>query len=167
MLTGILTALVVVVFDQLSKALVYGYLSEVGHVVAVTGFFNLVSAWNRGVSFSMFNDLGQWGVFILSGFALIVVSFLCYWLKKEKNRQMQIALGFVIGGAVGNVIDRVRLGAVFDFLDFYVHSYHWPAFNVADSFICIGAFLIIVNGLCHCSLNKEKKVVKVQKKEAK
>ena len=59
---------------------------------------------------------------------------------------MQVALGFIIGGALGNVIDRIRLGAVFDFLDFYVGDYHWPAFNAADSFICIGAALVIING---------------------
>jgi signal peptidase II len=61
---------------------------------------------------------------------------------------MQVALGMVIGGAIGNVIDRVRLGAVFDFLDVHAFGHHWPAFNVADSFICIGAFLIIIDGLC-------------------
>lgn len=164
---GIIAALTVVALDQLSKALVYGYLTEHGSVIAMTGFFNLVTAWNKGVSFSMFNNLGNYGVYILSAFALVVVCFLCYWLKKEESRFMQLALGFVIGGAIGNVIDRVRLGAVFDFLDFYVSGYHWPAFNVADSFICIGAFLIVTGGFCNCSAAKSKtSSVKSHKKEA-
>jgi len=164
-LIGIVAALLVVIFDQLSKALIYGYLSENGSVVAVTGFFNLVTAWNKGVSFSMFNNLGNYGVYILSAFALVVVFFLCYWLKKEESRFMQLALGFVIGGAIGNVIDRVRLGAVFDFLDVHFSGYHWPAFNVADSFICIGACLIVFGGLFNCPTKTS--LVKSQKKEVK
>ena len=151
MLAGIIAALMVALFDQISKALVFSFLAENGSVVAVTNFFNLVTAWNKGVSFSMFDNLGGYGVYVLSLFSLTVVGFLLYWLKKEQNFLMQLALGFVIGGAVGNVIDRVRIGAVFDFLDVHAAGYHWPAFNVADSFICIGAFLIILNGICGCS----------------
>ena len=144
---GIIAALIVVVADQISKALVFGYLSETRPLVEVTSFFNLVTAWNTGVSFSMFDNLGQYGVYLLSGFALIVIAFLVYWLCREEDKYMQLALGFVIGGALGNVIDRIRLGAVFDFLDLHVAARHWPAFNVADSFICIGAALIIINGM--------------------
>lgn len=153
MLAGIITALAVALFDQISKALVFSYLVEHGSLVTVTSFFNLVTAWNKGVSFSMFDNLGGYGVYVLSVFSLTVVGFLLYWLKHEQNLFMQLALGFVIGGAVGNVIDRVRIGAVFDFLDVHAYGYHWPAFNVADSFICIGAFLIVLNGICGCSKN--------------
>ena len=70
-----------------------------------------------------------------------------YWLSREKTLLMQVSLGMVIGGAIGNVIDRVRIGAVFDFLNVHFGGYHWPAFNLADSFICIGAVLIICDGL--------------------
>ncbi len=148
MLVGLLVALGVTIFDQLSKCLIFGYLSETAPVVEVFPFFNLVTAWNTGVSFSMFNDLGGMGVYVLSSFSLLVAGMLIYWLKNEHKRYMQVALGMVIGGAIGNVIDRIRLGAVFDFLDVHAFGHHWPAFNVADSFICIGAFLIIIDGLC-------------------
>ena len=136
-----------VVADQLSKFLVFDYLSHTANVVAFCPWFNLVTAWNTGVSFSMLHNMGDNGVYVLSVFALTVVGFLIYWLTKEKVKLMQLALGFVIGGAVGNVIDRLRLGAVFDFLDVHIGAHHWPAFNVADSFICIGATLIICHGL--------------------
>lgn len=161
---GIIAAILVVVFDQISKAVTFGYLSETKPVMEVTGFFNLVMAWNTGVSFSMFNNLGGYGVYILSGFSLIVVAVLCYWLMREESRLMQLALGFVIGGAIGNVIDRIRMGAVFDFLDVHVNDYHWPAFNVADSFICIGAGLIIFGSVC-TSHSRFKKSSKLKEKE--
>ncbi len=147
MFIGLAVALVATALDQVSKMLVFGYLMKTAPVVKITSFFNLVSAWNTGVSFSMFNDLGDMGVYILSAFSLLVVSFLIWWLSKEKDFIAQIALGLVIGGAIGNVIDRLRTGAVFDFLDFHFSGYHWPAFNLADSFICIGAILIIFNGI--------------------
>lgn len=146
MIIGLTVAAVVAGLDQLSKMLVYGYLAETAPLVPVTPFFNLVSAWNTGVSFSMFNNLGGMGVYILSAFSLMVAGFLIWWLSREQGRLMQVALGMVIGGALGNVIDRLRMGAVFDFLDFYCSGYHWPAFNLADSFICIGALLIVGNG---------------------
>ena len=75
---------------------------------------------------------------------------------------MRVSLGFVIGGAIGNVIDRVRLGAVYDFLDVHVGAHHWPAFNVADSFICIGAVLIVLDGIIfdRCGLNKKTEEIK-------
>ena len=147
MLLGLFAAVLVIIADQVSKALIYGYLSENAPVVTLTGFFNLVTAWNRGVSFSMLDNLGGYGVYILSGFSLLVVAVLIYWLAREENKLIQLSLGFVIGGAIGNVIDRVRLGVVFDFLDIHIGAHHWPAFNVADSFICIGAVLILFNGL--------------------
>lgn len=106
MLAGLITALAAVVSDQASKALVFGFLAETQPVVAVTPFFNLVSAWNTGVSFSMFDNLCGAGVYILSAFSLVVVGFLLYWLSREKTLLMQVSLGMVIGGAIGNVIDR-------------------------------------------------------------
>jgi signal peptidase II len=139
---GLITIALVAFLDQLSKWLVASSLTA--HVVKVTSFFNLVSAWNTGVSFSMLNDLGEWGIYLLSGFSLIVAGSLFCWLMKEEDKVMQVALGLVIGGAFGNVIDRLRLGAVFDFLDFHLGTSHWPAFNVADSCICVGAVLLIV-----------------------
>ncbi len=144
MLLGFGVAAVVLIFDQLSKYWVMNEVLADSSFIAYTSYFNLVKAWNTGVSFSMFDNWGWAGVAILSLLALVIVGFLCNWLRHEQNRYMQAALGMIIGGALGNVIDRVRLGAVFDFLDFHVAGHHWPAFNVADSFICIGAIMIVV-----------------------
>ena len=146
MLFGLLIALGVVIIDQVSKYVILHYVLTDYAAMVLTPFFAIVRAWNTGVSFSMFNDFGINGVYILSGVAIVIVLALLKWLKTEQSRMMQIALGFIIGGALGNVIDRIRLGAVFDFLDFSVGEYHWPAFNAADSFICIGAALVIING---------------------
>ena len=147
MFVGLFVALVVLLLDQLTK---YYMLHEVlGEqlVIEITSFFNFVRAWNTGVSFSMFNDYGNLGTIILSVVAGIIIIALLVWLKGEKDKLAQIALGMIIGGAVGNVIDRVRLGAVFDFLDFHIMEKHWPAFNMADSFICVGAIILIVQSI--------------------
>lgn len=147
MISGILVALAVVIADQASKFWVLNDLLQERVMIVYTSFFNVVRAWNTGVSFSMFNNWGNWGAVILSVVALTIVGFLLYWLYGEKIRLIQVSLGFIIGGALGNVIDRIRLGAVFDFLDFHVNGHHWPAFNVADSFICLGAALIVLHGI--------------------
>ena len=147
MLFGMLIALAVIIIDQASKYVVLHYVLTEYAAIVLTPFFAIVRAWNTGVSFSMFNNFGLNGVYVLSTIALLIVLALLKWLSTEKNRIMQLALGFIIGGAIGNVIDRIRLKAVFDFLDFYIGDHHWPAFNMADSFICIGAAIIIIHGL--------------------
>ena len=147
MFLGIGIAAIVVLLDQLSKYWVLNYVLATYSYVKVTSFFNIVNAWNTGVSFSMFSSNGSWGTVVLCVLALMIVAMLIWWLKKEKNIMVQVALGMVIGGAIGNVADRIRLGAVFDFLDFYIPGYHWPAFNLADSAICVGAVLIFANSL--------------------
>lgn len=147
MFIGLVAAGLVLVVDQLSKLWVrYDLLGERGFLV-VNDYFNVVTAWNTGVSFSMFDDLGILGIVGLSVLALAIVLYLLYWMAHEKDKLICAALGCIIGGALGNVIDRVRLGAVFDFLDVHVGAHHWPAFNVADSFICIGAAIIVLHGL--------------------
>ena len=147
MILGLLIALGVIIIDQASKYVIMHYVLADYAAMIVAPFFAIVRAWNTGVSFSMFNNYGIKGVYVLSGVALIIVAMLLKWLKTEKSRLVQVALGFIIGGALGNVIDRIHLGAVFDFLDFYIGDHHWPAFNAADSFICIGAGLIVIHGL--------------------
>lgn len=147
MLLGLSAALLVLIFDQTTKYYVMNHvLSEYG-IISYSSFFNLVRAWNTGVSFSMFNNWGNLGIIVLSAVALTIVGFLLYWLYSEKVKLIQVSLGFIIGGAIGNVIDRIRLGAVFDFLDFHIGEHHWPAFNIADSFICLGAALIVLHGI--------------------
>ena len=155
MFLGLCMAAAVLLADQISKYYILTEVLEDRAMIIYTSWFNLVKAWNTGVSFSMFNDMGGLGVFLLSVLAMGIIAFLIVWLKKEPSRLVQVALGFIIGGAIGNLIDRVRLGAVFDFLDFHIADAHWPAFNVADSFICIGAIIIIVHSL----FNKEKSVI--------
>ena len=157
MFWGLSIAFAAVLLDQLSK---YYMLNEVlgqSAIIVISPVFNLVKAWNTGVSFSMFNNYGSLGAFLLSGVALVIVGFLLYWLKNEANRLAQVALGMIIGGAIGNVIDRVRLGAVFDFLDFHIGESHWPAFNLADSFICIGAAILVLQSVCHYLKKEEGK----------
>ena len=147
MFMGLFVALLVILADQVSKFYVMTYLMNDGHYIGVTSFFNVIQAWNTGVSFSMFNDGGKTGLIILSLIAVVVVIFLLRWMYKDNSKLIRVALGMIVGGAIGNLIDRIRYGAVYDFLDFHVSGHHWPAFNVADSFICIGAFLIIVYGM--------------------
>ncbi|MDO8605039.1 MAG: signal peptidase II [Phaeospirillum sp.] len=115
--------------------------------VAVTPFFDLVMTWNRGVSFGIGNNDGPWNALLLSGLALIIVAAMLAWLRTATTPLIQVALGGIIGGALGNVIDRLRFGAVADFLDVHVLGYHWPAFNVADSAITVGAVFLVFDSL--------------------
>ena len=144
---GLVVAGLIIVFDQLSKYYVLHHFLGLNLYIQFGDYFNIVRAWNTGVSFSMFNNYGNVGVYVLSAVAIGVVATLVNWLRYEKSTIMQVAIGMIIGGALGNVIDRLRLGAVFDFLDFHIGDSHWPAFNVADSFICIGAGLIILSSV--------------------
>ena len=153
---GLWIAFFVVFVDQISKYLMLNNVLAERSVIEIFPCFNLVKAWNTGVSFSMFNNGGMLGIIGLSALALLIVAFLLKWLYGESNRLIQVALGFIIGGAIGNVIDRIYHGAVFDFLDFYWRDAHWPAFNMADSFICIGAMIIICNSLFESSKKTEK-----------
>jgi signal peptidase II len=144
---GLTVALVLLGLDQLTKWAALDLLDLAARPVAVTPFFNLVLVWNRGVSFGMLDALGAVAPWLLSGLALAVVIALLFWLRRSEHAVMAIGLGLVIGGALGNVIDRLRYGAVVDFLDFHLAGWHWPAFNLADAGICVGAGLIVVDGL--------------------
>ena len=142
MILGVVAAVLALAADQLSKYLVWANIAD-GSVLSFGSFFNWVRVWNTGVSFSMFNNHGNIGRILLCALSLTVCGFLFYWMLKEVNRLKIVSLGLIIGGALGNVIDRIRFGAVLDFLDFHIATYHWPAFNLADSFICVGACILI------------------------
>ena len=136
---GLGLAALVAALDQLSKWIIVAHVMNPPVQIEVTSFFNLVLAHNRGVSFGMFaagSELGKW---ILVGLALMISGFLVSWLFQSSSPFSIIALGLILGGAVGNVIDRVLIGAVVDFLDFHAFGTHWPAFNVADTTIFLGA----------------------------
>jgi len=149
---GLAVAAFAVLLDQASKMAVLWYFGEAGcasHLVAVTSFFDLVLTCNRGVSFGMFHQTGQGGLnsLIFTALAAIVVVVLAVWLYRVRSAFLAIAIGLIIGGAIGNVIDRLRFGAVVDFLYFHAGAWYWPAFNFADSAICLGVAAMLLDGL--------------------
>ena len=144
---GLLVAVIAIGADQVTKWWILASVMDPPRIINVTPFFNVVLVWNRGISFGMFSNESMAGVWILSFLALIIVGFLFNWLRKAESKRVAISLGLIIGGALGNVIDRAVHSAVLDFLDFYVGSVRWPAFNAADSFITVGAILLILDSL--------------------
>lgn len=143
-----LLALAVLLADQASKTWLIGWLAEQGGFVKLTGFFNLVMVWNRGVSFGLLQS-GDSGRFVLAGFAVLVTIGLAVWLHRGQSALTSYGIGAVIGGAIGNVVDRLlpSRGAVADFFDVHLFGYHWPAFNIADSAITLGVAAILIDGL--------------------
>ena len=138
------------VLDQLTKVAVLALLVREGldDGTRVAPFFNLVLTYNRGVSFGLFNAGGGGrSVLVFSLVAGAIVAGLLWWLARAESPLLAVAIGLIVGGAVGNVADRIRLGAVVDFLDFHLGSWHWPAFNLADSAICIGVGSMLLDGL--------------------
>jgi signal peptidase II len=141
-------ALFVIVLDQATKFWLYEYLVLDGvRAVTVLPFFNLVTVWNYGVSFGMFSTGVASTAWIFSLVALAISGALLVWLLRSDRVLLTTALGLIVGGAVGNIIDRLRFGAVFDFLDFHAFGWHWPAFNVADSAITIGVAVLFADSL--------------------
>src|SRR3989339_1204792 len=124
---GLGVILFILGLDQISKWVVLDLFGETPQMIEVLPFFNLVLVWNQGISFGMFGGASAWGAWILTGLALVISAFLFLWLKKAETRLTALSLAAIIGGALGNVIDRVRFGAVGDFLDFHALGYHWPA----------------------------------------
>lgn len=112
--------------------------------VEILPFFNLTMVWNEGISFGLFQGSGVW---ILSGLALLITVVFSIWLTRAQGWLQAIALSFVIGGAIGNVLDRFRFGAVADFFDFHVMGWHYPAFNIADCGIVVGIALLVIDGI--------------------
>ncbi|WP_417508643.1 signal peptidase II [Methylophaga sp.] len=136
----------VIVFDQLSKWWANSAL-ELYQSIDVLPFFNITLAYNHGAAFSFLASESGWQRWFFTGLAVVVSIVLLFWLKRLKAdaKLEAISLALILGGALGNVIDRVIHGYVIDFLDVYYGTYHWPAFNVADSAICIGAILLILD----------------------
>ncbi len=136
-------ALLVLLADQASKAWI---LASVGHMERqiMTPFFNLVLVFNPGASFSFLADAGGWQKWFFIALALGISVWLLKLLRRHaQERLLPTALSMILGGAIGNVVDRLRYDAVVDFLDFHLAGYHWPAFNVADSAITVGVVLML------------------------
>ncbi len=151
----------VILADQISKGIllyiITGQVPLVGdawtlvqypHLMTqVANFFNIVFTWNPGASFSMLRGLGEAApivIIIATGF---IIGFIGYYLFTRAAKYERVPLALIAGGAIGNLIDRIRFGAVIDFLDFHIGGWHWPAFNVADICICVGVALYILNWL--------------------
>ncbi len=114
--------------------------------IYINDYFNIVKVINTGVSFGMFRNIKNAQI-ILSAITLTIIIFVAYLLYKSKTKYKTITYSLIIAGGLGNIYDRILYGGVFDFLDFHIGKYHWPAFNVADSIICIGVFLLIFEDL--------------------
>jgi lipoprotein signal peptidase len=146
---GIVAGLIVLAADQGSKWWVlHGLdLPAIGQRVLLP-VLNLTMVWNRGVTFGLFNgNESWWGHLALAVIALAVVVALWFWLRRAESRVVAIAVGAIGGGAVGNVIDRLRFGAVVDFIDFHIGAWHWYVFNIADSAIVCGVAALILENL--------------------
>lgn len=137
-----LVSLIVFLSDLATK---FWAMKDLAPHVSVPVFpcFNLYLTFNRGVSFSLFSAQSAKGVWLLVTMTSVISALIIYFIQKETQTLSRIGLAMVLGGAIGNLIDRIRFGAVVDFLDFYLGTYHWPAFNIADSAICIGAGLLL------------------------
>lgn len=141
-------AVLAFILDQASKLAVVKLLPFGYPGVEITPFFNLVHVYNKGAAFSFLADQGGWQRWFFAALAFAICGLLIHWLRKQSvtERWSGIAYSLIIGGALGNVFDRLVLGHVVDFLDFYWGRAHWPAFNLADTFIFIGAAMIVLDG---------------------
>lgn len=137
----------ILALDQVTKAWVQHVLPLWSGIPVIQGFFNLVHVLNKGAVFGFLNrsDI-DWQRYFFIGATVLAMTIIVHLLRtaQKESPAMFTGLGLVFGGAAGNLVDRVRFGHVIDFLDFYVGSYHWPAFNVADSAICVGALFLVI-----------------------
>ncbi|RIK94373.1 MAG: signal peptidase II [Proteobacteria bacterium] len=145
---GLVTAIITLIIDQASK----WYLLEIFRlpsrgVVEVLPFFNLTMVWNRGISFGLFPADGDHGRWFLVAFTLVVAGVVILWLKKAEDRLAALALGLILGGALGNIIDRIRFGAVADFVQLHAAGYSFFIFNVADAAISVGVALLFLDAI--------------------
>jgi signal peptidase II len=151
-LRGFIAAIIILGLDQASKLAVLIHFDEVPPALRdlrLLPVLDIREIGNRGVTFGLFNGGGDAGQaeLIFSGLTLIIVAALLVALVRSTRTRGAIGLGMVIGGAIGNLIDRVRLGAVVDFLDFHIGSWHWYVFNGADAAICVGVGILLLDGL--------------------
>ncbi|MGS0740490.1 signal peptidase II [Glaciimonas sp. GG7] len=138
---------IVILLDQLTKVTITR-LFTYGESHPVTSFFNLVLVYNPGAAFSFLGSASGWQRYLFTAIGIAAAIFIVFLLKRHAGQRMFCtALAFILGGALGNVTDRIAYGHVIDFVDLYIGRWHWPAFNIADSAICIGAVLFILDEL--------------------
>jgi len=149
--------MLVIVLDQITKIWADNAL-QLYRPLEVMPFFNLMLAYNPGAAFSFLSDAGGWQRWFFTALSSVVSVALLIWLHrlKEQERGMAASLSLILAGAVGNLIDRIAYGHVIDFIDVYYQKHHWPAFNIADSAICIGAVIMIVLTLREGRSEKQK-----------
>jgi signal peptidase II len=160
---GIILALIFALIDLYSKVYFFSVVDNLKiradyPVIEVTSFFNLVQVWNRGVSFGMMNSL-EYGKILIIVLNLIITTILLVWLFRNTHKYLMVAISLVVGGALGNLIDRIQNNAVADFLDFHMLGYHWPAFNAADSFVFIGVAMLLLESFFIKNKNEKKNIL--------
>lgn len=145
MLKWLWISLLALILDQISKIAVDNSM-RLYESISIMPFFNLTYVHNTGAAFSFLAHAGGWQRWLFAGLALIISMMIGIWITRLKQQEvlLAVALSLVLGGAVGNLIDRVCYGYVIDFLDVYYKAWHWPAFNIADSAICVGVFLMLL-----------------------
>jgi signal peptidase II len=135
---------VVFLIDQFSKQLVYNHFIDYkGNEISLFPFLNLVLVWNYGISFGMLDDIEQ-GQIVFVVLSVFLVLILYYWYKKGKNIQLVLPISLIIGGAIGNIMDRLKYSAVLDFIDFDLWGWHYPTFNIADIAIVLGVIAMLM-----------------------
>jgi signal peptidase II len=141
-----------VALDQLTKYIAEAELLLHKPVAVIPGFFNFTLMYNKGAAFSFLSDAGGWQRFLFAGLSTVISIFLLFWLRQiskddeqKHNHILQIAIALILGGAIGNLIDRALTGEVVDFIQVYYSTYYFPAFNIADSAITLGAGLLILD----------------------
>ena len=151
-------SLLVILLDQLTKSIAVDSLVLFQPVNLFPGF-NFTLMYNEGAAFSFLSDASGWQRWFFTVIAIVVSVAIVFWLKSLPNDQKVTALSLtlILGGAIGNVWDRIALGHVVDFIDVYYANYHWPAFNIADSAICVGAVLLIIDSIMHARHEKNNK----------
>ena len=147
MITWLGLALIILLADQFTKVLIVGNYA-LGDSTYVTNFFNVVRAHNTGAAFSFLANAGGWQRWFFTGIGIVAAIFMVWMLKSHPGQKLfSFAISLILGGAIGNVIDRLLYGYVVDFLDFHWKAMHFPAFNIADSAITVGAVCLILDEL--------------------
>ena len=148
-LPWLLVSLLVIVLDQISKQWVLTSLPEYTAIPVIEGFWNWFRTYNTGAAFSFLANAGGWQTWFFTGLAFVISGLLVFWLTRTERRDWRTALPYalIIGGAIGNVIDRIQHGHVIDFIQWHVGEWYWPAFNLADAAIVGGAIGIVLFGV--------------------